>query len=419
MRLRYVSLLAIRSLLANAFIPLIQDEQSDTPCTGTRRKRGKHNKSLDDLEDDLLPKGRVKLLSSLKSSQAVAPSRFDLSKFTSKFTVSTVRTFHKIAFHCQVVNGEYCETNEKVERAEELRFTSSERKATGLYKGCWEGRYDGMDVAICIMEGQYGLSYTAHDNEHFLGQEARLLALGRLFCERFFAAIDQSVKEGHLKHSEVIRFTFNNAFIADFGKAALTTLSDMRKTKKVAARRQALVSPILPTWPKDFIKFIGSHLEYPVSYSVEMEYNISQAVFKKLQVVLMSFLHFIWEESGHSFVFADIQGAWSADQKSFIIADPQMHTALSKDPPMATWDSGQDGISSFYQGHKCSQICEALSLPKLEAQPKSAKPLFSSSLQKMLDDVMAGEQGTAEESDKDGEPVASEDPEDGSAEGEE
>lgn len=102
---------------------------------------------------------------------------------------------------------------------------------------------------------------------------------------------------------------FNEGFVADFGESSSFEISSYyRNTSKIAARRHALVSPKLPNFPLDFVKFAGAYVHFNIDWTADMKYNISNAKFDALKPALEAFVHFTYAESEGAFIFADIQG---------------------------------------------------------------------------------------------------------------
>ncbi|KAG8950387.1 hypothetical protein FRC03_012898 [Tulasnella sp. 419] len=341
------------------------------------KKRARRAKQLasDDKEVSFMPSAlssrprlsraeTPKFLSSLADPASACLSNFWSS---SPASIVTHKSFTKINAICEIgPNNELIQRIELDPKSEVLvvHHTSQgiepDQKAEGYFKGCIKGLHDGKDVVIAIAEGRENINYSAEDNYNLVIQESRALALGRLLTELFYKKLRQVGKR--VAH----QFTFNSSFVADFGPTSQETESFYRTTKKVLARRYALVSPLLPNWPRDFVRFCGARCDFEeVVYGKRYEFNISQEVYDSLKPVIEAFNHYVYAETGCTVVFADIQGAWSSDQSLFIIADPQVHTSScdGKNPaPWASWDSKEEGISTFFELHACNDICKALGL---------------------------------------------------------
>ncbi|KAF9256429.1 hypothetical protein L218DRAFT_881696, partial [Marasmius fiardii PR-910] len=84
----------------------------------------------------------------------------------------------------------------------------------------------------------------------------------------------------------------------------------------------------------------------------------------KLGVTLTTFVHFAYEWSQKTIVFADLQTSLTATSSrgKHILFDIMMHT-MRGDSGLG--DHGTDGIQQFIDQHICSNKCEDLGLQKL------------------------------------------------------
>lgn len=129
-----------------------------------------------------------------------------------------------------------------------------------------------------------------------------------------------------------LEFAFNDGFVVDFGEEALTTSSYMRKTLKKAAWRHTLVSPMLPNWPKPFIKFAGVRAEFNLSYNKgTMGWNLKEPIFNELHILLEAFVHYTWVWSEQTLIFTNLQGEfrykaiWTTGAAEIDVSSFQVH----------------------------------------------------------------------------------------------
>ncbi|KAG8921116.1 hypothetical protein FRC02_000436 [Tulasnella sp. 418] len=382
----------------NVTVPLcaiirVQLADDPDPPKKRRRKAEKYVESDDDdVEEISAPTRTVSSISKrgttsrLTSKKAPAPRNqpSTTSKFTSVFANSsamlstfsrteyvTRKSFTKLTPVCTIDESEL-NHNIEVGNKEVVvvvkhgpNGVEPEEKKEGYYKGCYKGFVDGKAVVIGFAEGREGLNYTSEENYELLVQEAKALAFGKLMSSLFLKRLHDAGEKVPYK------FTFNDAFVADFGGDIPEPICYFRETTKVLPRRYSLISPCLPNWPEDFVKFCGAQCDFnEVLFGDRYKHNITEDTYKGLNTILQAFVHYVYAESGCRAVFADIQGAWSCDQATFIIADPQIHTMTSdnQNPAerWAVWDSGDEGVSSFFKHHKCGKLCRVLGLNELK-----------------------------------------------------
>ncbi|KAG8988791.1 hypothetical protein FRB90_002536 [Tulasnella sp. 427] len=382
-----------RQVHLRAFVRVQPDESEASPAEEvapkTRATRKRKNRSIDSAEEIVeIPKAAFKRVS---KGSAASSSVFSASNVFSMFDSTDVpetRFFTKTTVGFELEGGKYEEKLVAHTVSEKLILFEEEKKMGG-FKGCFPGRYADRRVAVCVAEGMYGFNYDEVDNKRFLFSEARALSIGRCLSARFFEELELMVKRRELTRGEIShRFMFNDGFIADFGDDALLTTSNMRDTKKKAARRYALVSPMLSNWPKPFVKFAGARAEFKIEYDKEsMEWNLSKEAFDGLRKLLEVFVHYSWVQSEQAFLFADLQGAWSRDKHAFILADPQLHTSTNDGQnlaPIASWDSKTEGITTYFASHKCGRICDYLNLTEVRYVDR---PRRSSALEMILNEA--------------------------------
>lgn len=71
--------------------------------------------------------------------------------------------------------------------------------------------------------------------------------------------------------------------------------------------RYGMLVPLLPNWPRPFVKFsgaIGAWLDWEEKFSVD----ISEREYRSLSLLLEAFCHYIWVKSGGEMIIADVQG---------------------------------------------------------------------------------------------------------------
>jgi hypothetical protein len=83
----------------------------------------------------------------------------------------------------------------------------------------------------------------------------------------------------------------------------------------------------------------------------------------ELNVICQAFSHYTWITSGKQLLVCDLQG--KREGSRVILTDPVIHDSVSVLHHGAT-NLGEKGIHTFFQLHKCNDICQAM---QLERQP--------------------------------------------------
>jgi hypothetical protein len=89
----------------------------------------------------------------------------------------------------------------------------------------------------------------------------------------------------------------------------------------------------------------------------------------EFSATLLAFAHWSYEYSGHYLLLCDIQGVDVAS--GFVLTDPCLHCVDEK--RFGDTNLGKAGMEGFFASHVCTEICEALGLPKHAAQPRGKK----------------------------------------------
>lgn len=75
----------------------------------------------------------------------------------------------------------------------------------------------------------------------------------------------------------------------------------------VSYYRYGLLVPLLPNWPRPFVKFSGANGRW-LEWDESIAADISEREYDSLSLLLAALCHFIWVRSGGQMVIADVQG---------------------------------------------------------------------------------------------------------------
>ena len=79
--------------------------------------------------------------------------------------------------------------------------------------------------------------------------------------------------------------------------------------------------------------------------------------------LLQAFTHYTWIKSRKRLIICNHQGFKERMKRRLTLIDPTIHTVESESK-YGQQDVGKDGIKAFFDGHKCSTICEQMKLDK-------------------------------------------------------
>ncbi|KAF8056186.1 kinase-like domain-containing protein [Lyophyllum atratum] len=205
-------------------------------------------------------------------------------------------------------------------------------------------------------------------------QVYKLMIEGKLFvAKRFFEAgtgsLDAVNDNANLLKQELIRLKQMQWFWNQFRTLAkdkdVDICQDIQVSEGFLIREQGVSSPasgdlaglepvvwlVEPRRTTSLVKFSGT-LCHPKQDN-------------KMGKTITAFAHFVYEISGKTLVFADIQGSPTSqnNRDGIVLFDLMTH---SVDGSSGAGDFGAKGISTFLDQHKCDFMCHGLGLPSLE-----------------------------------------------------
>ncbi|KAJ7592635.1 kinase-like domain-containing protein [Mycena floridula] len=207
----------------------------------------------------------------------------------------------------------------------------------GLSKYAFMGRYNGNQVVVLQCKD----TKTAKQD---LSDELHLLHLGQYFVESFKR---RATVTGYELAVKTLRWNSQNAFLG--------ILTD----EKLSPGTTGLISPY----------FLVTQCLPTSSLAKERKFSGNQQTGDNhndvLGQVVDALAHHIYEDSGKSIVFVDIQAIVGQDS-SVTFFDPQAHSD-GDIGELGPWDGGSDGIASFVRNHRCNRVCQGLKLTALGA----------------------------------------------------
>eukprot|EP00040_Diaphanoeca_grandis_P026536 m.148848 g.148848 ORF g.148848 m.148848 type:complete len:605 (-) comp30625_c0_seq2:373-2187(-) len=91
--------------------------------------------------------------------------------------------------------------------------------------------------------------------------------------------------------------------------------------------------------------------------------------------VLQAFSHYTHHESGGTKLVCDLQGVYNAEENTFSLVDPVIHSTGGSQGRFGKTDLGQEGMNKFFRSHKCNKDCVLFGLPPNRNYKKVRHPV--------------------------------------------
>ncbi|OSD03276.1 kinase-like protein [Trametes coccinea BRFM310] len=250
---------------------------------------------------------------------------------------------------------------------------------------------------------------TCEDNATLLELEARRLYYGRYFLEAFHERAEVTGTQDDISQG----WDFSTVFLArehleledstTLKPSPASGLRDSWEELPFSEQDAGVIWMIEPRRSRQVKRWSGT-----MSHPTHVD---------KMGATLDAFVHFAYEYSKCSLVFADLQSskghlrpitdsAYASERartsKGHVLFDIMTHSIASD---TGIGDHGEDGISTFVSSHQCNALCTALALTEVSPDTHAAtrhtqqKQHASKRVQKAIDDWSGSNSGSEPEKD--------------------
>ncbi|CAE8620968.1 unnamed protein product [Polarella glacialis] len=93
---------------------------------------------------------------------------------------------------------------------------------------------------------------------------------------------------------------------------------------------------------------------------------VNETDYNEHSMIAQAFSHYTFDKSHGELLVVDLQGICGEvkDDPYFLLTDPQVHSRCGTFDKFGSGDHGDQGVSTFFNKHRCGPICKALNLRK-------------------------------------------------------